>query len=83
MAARRGAKVAVVGIARRLAGILWAMWRDGKVYDPALVGHASARGLAVRAQTAELEAAAMRRAARKAAVHMRRTRRPAPIGVMS
>lgn len=78
VAARRGQKVATVAVARRLAGILWAMWRNGTVYDPALVGHASARGLAVRAQTAELEATAMRRAARKAAVRLRVARRSAP-----
>jgi transposase len=32
--ARRGGGVAVVALARRLAGILSAMWRDGTVYDP-------------------------------------------------
>ena len=30
---RRGARVAVVAMARKLVGILFAMWRDGKVYD--------------------------------------------------
>jgi transposase len=83
VAARRGRKVAAVAVARRLAGILWAMWRDGRVYDPALVGHASANGLAARAQAAEVEAAAMRRAARKAAVHQSRARRSAPMTVLS
>jgi transposase len=83
LAARRGQKVAAVALARRLAGILWAMWRNGTVYDPALVGYASARGLAVRAQTAELEAAAMRRAARKAAVRLRLARRPVRVPVLS
>ena len=29
LAERRGKRVAVVAIARRLAGVLWAMWRDG------------------------------------------------------
>jgi len=34
IAARRGGGVAVAALARRLAGILFAMWRDGTVYDP-------------------------------------------------
>jgi hypothetical protein len=29
LAARRGSRVAVVALARKLAGILYAMWRDG------------------------------------------------------
>ena len=33
IAARRGTRVAVVALARRLAGILYAMWRDGVPYD--------------------------------------------------
>jgi transposase len=32
--ARRGKKVAVIALVRKLAGVLFAMWRDGKVYDP-------------------------------------------------
>jgi transposase len=34
IAARRGQRIAVVALARRLAGILYAMWRDGRPYDP-------------------------------------------------
>jgi transposase len=37
IAARRGNRIAVVALARRLAGILFAMWRDGKPYDAALL----------------------------------------------
>ena len=33
IATRRGKRVAVVALARRLAGILYAMWRDGAAYD--------------------------------------------------
>ena len=33
IAMRRGKRVAVVALARRLAGILYAMWRDGAPYD--------------------------------------------------
>jgi transposase len=32
--ARRGKKVAVIALVRKLAGVLFAMWRDGKPYDP-------------------------------------------------
>ena len=38
IAARRGKRVAVVALARRLAGILSALWRDGHGYDEAQVG---------------------------------------------
>lgn len=33
IAARRGKRIAVVALARRLAGIVYAMWRDGTPYD--------------------------------------------------
>lgn len=34
IAARRGKRIAVVALARPLAGVLYAMWRDGRAYDP-------------------------------------------------
>ena len=34
IAQRRGKRIAVVALARRLAGVLYAMWRDGVAYDP-------------------------------------------------
>ncbi len=34
IAERRGKRVAVVALARKLAGILYAMWRDGTEYQP-------------------------------------------------
>ena len=34
LAARRGTHVAVVALARRLAGILYALLRDGTVFEP-------------------------------------------------
>jgi hypothetical protein len=34
IAARRGRRVAAVALARRLAGNLYAMWRDGTNYQP-------------------------------------------------
>src|SRR5207247_7434999 len=33
IAARRGKRIAVVALARRLAGLLYAMWRDQRPYD--------------------------------------------------
>lgn len=38
VAQRRGKRIAVVALARRLACLLWALWRDGTVYDPTRVG---------------------------------------------
>ena len=34
IASRRGKRIAVVALARRLARILYAMWRDATVYVP-------------------------------------------------
>lgn len=34
LAERRGNRIAIVAMARRLAGILWAMWKKGTNYDP-------------------------------------------------
>jgi transposase len=34
VAGRRGAKIAIVALARKMAGILYAMWRDEQSYDP-------------------------------------------------
>jgi transposase len=33
VALRRGTKAAIVALARKLAGILFAMWRDGTTYE--------------------------------------------------
>jgi transposase len=54
---RRGKRTAVVAVARRLAGVLWAMWRDGTVYNPTKLGLAAASGTSnhARALTAEAE----------------------------
>jgi transposase len=35
IARRRGKRIAVIALARRLAGVLWAMWRNGTLYDAA------------------------------------------------
>jgi transposase len=44
VAERRGKKVAVIALARRLVGMLWAMWRDSSPYDASLLARTSARG---------------------------------------
>jgi transposase len=63
IAARRGKRIAVIAVARRLAGVLWAMWRKNTVYDPELVGRPSAPRL--NAQSDATRAEAMQRAAKK------------------
>jgi transposase len=65
IAKRRGKSIAAIALARRLAGVLWAMWRDGTAYDPELVARTGARGLRVAVQSTEYRAAALDRAAAK------------------
>jgi hypothetical protein len=72
IAERRGNRIAVLALARRLSGVLWAMWRDGTVYDPELVARTGARGLRVAAQSLEFRAAALERAAVKIRRHRTR-----------
>jgi transposase len=66
VAARRGKFIAAVALARRLAGILWAMWKDDTAYDAARVGSRSAAGLVRQAEDIKMRATAMQRAAQKA-----------------
>jgi transposase len=66
VAKRRGRHIAVIALARRLSAVLWAMWRDGTVYDATAAAAASAKGLRVQAQSVELQAQAMKQAAIKA-----------------
>jgi transposase len=73
LAKRRCQRLAIVALARRLAGILWAMWRDGTVYDAEWVGKHSHRGLALAAQSADFRAKAMASAVKK--IESRRTKR--------
>ena len=75
VAHRRGKAIAVVALARRLAGVLWAMWRDGTVYDPAALGHASAQGIARNAEDVEWRAQRMAHAAAKVKYFSRRSTR--------
>jgi transposase len=41
VAKRRGKKCAAVALVRKLSGVLYAMWRDGKPYDPHHAGKAT------------------------------------------
>lgn len=63
VSARRGPRIAAVALARRLAGVLWAMWRHGTTYDPKRVARESAEGLTQRAKQANADARRMRAAA--------------------
>jgi len=72
IAKRRGPRIAAVALARRLIGVLWAMWRDGTVYDSQHLALQGARGLRGAQQTLEQQRAALERAAKKPSV--RRTR---------
>jgi transposase len=69
---RRGKRIALVAVARRLVGILWAMWRDGSIYSPTKLGLATATGLAAHAHDLTVEAGEQR-----AAVTSTGNRRPA------
>ena len=74
VAKRRPKNVAVIALARRLAGLLWAIWRDGSVYEPTLLSQAMSRGQRLKALDAERTASALERAAIK--LRERRARRP-------
>lgn len=62
---RRGKPIAAIAVARRLVGILWAMWRHDTVYEPAALGRKVARGLQRAAQSLEFRAEQLARASRK------------------
>lgn len=54
IAERRGRAVASVALARKLAGILFALWRDGTVYDPKRAAGVSAETLRPRELPAQI-----------------------------
>lgn len=62
---RRGKHVAVIAVARRLVGVLWAMWSKGNAYETGRLSAASSRGLAEAAQSLEFRAEALRKASKK------------------
>jgi transposase len=74
IAKRRGSSIAVVAIARRLAGVLWAMCRDGTFYSSVDQAAASSDGIHRRMQDDAAHAAALERAAKK--IRRRTSRRP-------
>jgi transposase len=65
VAGARHKRVAVVGLARKLAGVLWAMWRDGTFYDPKDHAEQAARGVRVSARQQRGRAQALERGAAK------------------
>lgn len=65
LAKTRGKRIAVVAIARKLAGVLWAMWRDGTAYDAVGQAKASAKGARKEARSKNAHAEALERAAKK------------------
>ena len=67
VAARRSKKIAVVALARRIAGIAWAVWRDGTVYEPSRIGVASARGIRGQSRQLLLQSRAIARSAHEVA----------------
>lgn len=69
IATRRGKKIAIVALARKLAGMLWAMCRDGTVYNAGRTARESAEGMSTNAQSQKMIACAMEKVARK--IHLR------------
>jgi transposase len=65
VSARRGKRVGAIAVARRLAGILWAMWRRNTVYEPRQLAEKSAAGFNEQAQSALVRAHGFKRAAAK------------------
>jgi transposase len=65
IAKTRGKRIAVIALARKLAGVLWAMWRDGAAYDPVAQAKASAKGVRKEASSKTAKADALERAAKK------------------
>jgi transposase len=65
LAKTRGKRIAVVALARKLAGVLWAMWRDGTVYHRAEHAEKAAHGVKAAARKQHHRANALERAAKK------------------
>lgn len=65
---RRGKKVGAVALARRLAGVLWAIWYEGTVFDAERVGAQSEKGLREQAQKTVIVAEHVRRTSQQTRV---------------
>ncbi len=76
LAERRGKRIARVALARRLVGVLWAMWRDGTVYDAKHLAQQGIHGLRGAVQSLEQQTAALARAAKKHSVKKTATTTP-------
>jgi transposase len=76
VAEKRGRKIAAVALARKLATVLYAMWRDNTVYEPVKQARASIRGIRRANQTEQLRAIALANSAAKFERRLRKGRRP-------
>lgn len=65
LAKRRSKQVAAIAVARRLACVLWAVWKRSVAYDPEHVAELSAQGLERSADVIASQAASLRRKATK------------------
>lgn len=65
VAERRGKRIAVVAVARRLARVMWAIWKDGTFYEPEHLAKGSAKGLRKQAHDIEGRARKLLAAQRK------------------
>jgi transposase len=63
---RRGKRIAAVAVARRLACVMWALWKRDVAYDPEHVAELSARGLERSAEVIASQALALQRQATRA-----------------
>lgn len=66
---KRGKMVAAVAVARRLAGILWALWRNGTIYDPLRLRAESYRGQTAQPPSDLEQTEAIKQVARKLRKH--------------
>jgi transposase len=68
VAARRSKRIGAVALARRLVGVLWALWRDGTVYDAPHLARQGSRGHRGAIQSAERKIEALQAARKKDSV---------------
>lgn len=78
LAARHSKRIAAVALARRLVGVLWALWRDGTVYDPLHLAQQGARGHRGAIQSTERKIEALQAARKKHSVLIPRDATTAP-----
>lgn len=83
VAEKRGRKIAAVALARKLATVLYAMWRDNTVYEPVKQARASIRGIRRATQTEQQRALALAKSAAKFERRLRKSPRPSSLGTTS